>query len=64
MGQYSDKQLSHGNSWGVPLYRGDRLGCFNLGSSVVLIFEAPRNFQFKVSTGQKVYYGEPLGNFK
>ena len=46
---------------GIPIQKGDMFGEFNLGSTIVLIFEAPRNFQFKVQAGQKVLYGQPLG---
>lgn len=56
MGEYRDKELSE-----LALRKGDRVGGFNLGSSVVLIFEAPKNFQFSVKPGQKIYYGQPLG---
>ena len=37
------------------------LGEFNLGSTIILIFEAPKNFEFRVEPGQKVQMGEPIG---
>lgn len=55
MGQYRDREL-----W-ADVRKGDRIGGFSLGSSIVLIFEAPKNFQFSVKPGQKIYYGQPLG---
>ncbi len=56
MGEFRDREMCC-----VPVTRGDRIGGFNLGSSIVLVFEAPKNFQFSVKPGQKIYYGQPLG---
>lgn len=46
---------------GVRLSPGDAVGGFRLGSTVVLFFDAPKNFQWKVDVGSHVHYGEPLG---
>jgi phosphatidylserine decarboxylase len=46
---------------GVPFRRGEPFGEFNLGSTIVLVFEAPPQFEFKVTAGQTVKYGQPLG---
>ena len=47
---------------GMPVKRGDAFGEFNLGSTIVLIFEAPENFEFNISQNQKVFYGGKLGS--
>ncbi|KAM0790609.1 hypothetical protein ACM66B_004473 [Microbotryomycetes sp. NB124-2] len=47
---------------GQPLRAGDEIGGFWLGSTIVLVFEAPENFQFKIQTGQKVKVGQALGD--
>lgn len=46
---------------GVRLRPGDNLGGFRLGSSVVLVFDAPADFQLRVGVGDTVKVGEPLG---
>lgn len=56
MGEYRDRQVHD-----RLVRKGDRVGAFNLGSSIVLVFEAPKNFQFSVKPGQKISYGQPLG---
>ncbi|PRP87056.1 hypothetical protein PROFUN_04792 [Planoprotostelium fungivorum] len=40
--------------------KGEEIGLFNLGSTVVLIFES-RDFEFAVKTGDKVRMGQLLG---
>ena len=46
---------------GQPLAKGDEMGGFLLGSTIVLVFEAPDNFDFNVGAGDKVHVGEALG---
>jgi len=45
----------------VQLSPGDSIGGFRLGSTVVLFFDAPRNFQWKAAIGDAVRVGQPLG---
>lgn len=49
---------------GFPLSKGEEVGGFKLGSTVVLVFEAPDNFRFDLEVGQKIKMGESLGNFE
>ena len=42
----------------VELSKGDDFGEFNMGSTMVIIFEAPRDFQWNLSESQKIKYGE------
>ncbi|KAI8590948.1 phosphatidylserine decarboxylase 1 precursor [Geranomyces variabilis] len=46
---------------GVPLVKGEQMGGFKLGSTVVLVFEAPSTFEFTLEAGQVVRVGEPIG---
>ncbi len=59
LGDYRDKQLGEGEE-GIMVKKGERLGGFKLGSTVVLIFEAPSNFQFSILPGQKIQYGQSI----
>ncbi|KAM4608188.1 phosphatidylserine decarboxylase proenzyme, mitochondrial-like [Discoglossus pictus] len=47
---------------GLTLEKGDPLGEFNFGSTIVLIFEAPRHFQFQITAGSQIRVGEALGS--
>ena len=46
---------------GMALRKGDHVGLFNLGSTVVLVFEAPKSFEFTIRAGERVKFGQPLG---
>jgi len=48
-------------SGGVHLAAGDTVGGFRLGSTVVIVFEAPSGFEWRVAEGSTVRVGEPLG---
>jgi phosphatidylserine decarboxylase len=45
----------------IRVDKGEEIGLFRLGSTVVLIFEAPEDFQFAVKSGEKIQMGRPLG---
>ncbi|XP_021405644.2 phosphatidylserine decarboxylase proenzyme, mitochondrial isoform X1 [Lonchura striata] len=62
-GSYNDFSfISNNNKEGIPMRKGEHLGEFNLGSTIVLIFEAPKDFRFNLKTGQKIRFGEALGS--
>lgn len=60
---FYDKNMCESDSGGVKVSKGEMVGEFNLGSTIVLLFEAPENFQFTVKGEQKVLFGEPIGQF-
>ncbi|KAL4609474.1 phosphatidylserine decarboxylase proenzyme, mitochondrial isoform X1 [Arapaima gigas] len=61
-GSFNDfSYVSSTNREGVSMRKGEHLGEFNLGSTIVLLFEAPHNFSFSLKPGQKIRFGEPLG---
>lgn len=47
---------------GVALQKGEAMGEFNLGSTIVLLFEAPKDFTFCLKHGQPIRVGEGLGS--
>ncbi|KAJ2912002.1 hypothetical protein MD484_g8412, partial [Candolleomyces efflorescens] len=47
---------------GQPLNYAEEMGGFCLGSTIVLVFEAPSDFEFTVHPGQKVKVGQRLGD--
>lgn len=54
---------------GVMLKKGDEVGAFNMGSTVVLVFQAPtgaslKEFSFCVERGDKIRMGEALGRYQ
>ncbi|XP_051552115.1 phosphatidylserine decarboxylase proenzyme, mitochondrial-like isoform X2 [Myxocyprinus asiaticus] len=61
-GSYNDfSYVTNNNQEGVMMSKGEHLGEFNLGSTIVLLFEAPQSFTFSLQPGQKIRFGEPLG---
>jgi hypothetical protein len=46
------------------LERGQELGYFNLGSTIVMIVETDDVLEWQVQPGEKIKYGEPLFLYK
>lgn len=46
---------------GINLNKGDLIGEFRMGSTIVVIFEAPVNFKFNIAPGEKVLMGQTFG---
>ncbi|KAK4883651.1 hypothetical protein RN001_006970 [Aquatica leii] len=44
----------------LKFMKGDAFGEFRMGSTIVLIFEAPKNFQFNLVPGQRVKMGQAI----
>jgi len=62
-GYYMDKDLTSGDKKkGINMKPGELIGEFNLGSTIVLIFEAPASWKFNVTSKGKVKVGQALGN--
>ncbi|TMS00883.1 Phosphatidylserine decarboxylase proenzyme, mitochondrial [Larimichthys crocea] len=57
-----DQVLNVGDEGGVALQKGAAVGEFNLGSTIVLLFEAPKDFRFNLQPGQRIRVGEALGS--
>ncbi|WMV34543.1 hypothetical protein MTR67_027928 [Solanum verrucosum] len=69
-----EEQVYEPRSTGVLLKKGDELAAFNMGSTVVLVFQAPilqpsadkstsAEFSFCIKKGDRVHMGEALGRW-
>ena len=58
----TSKKYSGRDAVSVALKTGEEIGYFKMGSTIVLIFEAPNDFQFLVEQGEIIKMGSPLGH--
>ncbi|CAI5665943.1 phosphatidylserine decarboxylase proenzyme, mitochondrial isoform X4 [Oreochromis niloticus] len=58
----ADQTVNFAGEGGVTLQKGEAVGEFNLGSTIVLLFEAPKDFSFNLQPGQRIRVGEGLGS--
>jgi phosphatidylserine decarboxylase len=61
IGEFRDKNLTKGDCDGKVMKKGDYVGTFNLGSTIVLVFDAPKEFLFTVQPNEKVKFGQSIG---
>jgi len=63
-GVYTEQSYDHISPLikGIPIHRGEELGGFQMGSTVVLVFEAPKSFKFNIKPHQKINVGEAISN--
>jgi len=63
-GVYTEQSYDHISPLikGIPIHRGEELGGFQMGSTVVLVFEAPKSFKFNIKPHQKINVGEDISN--
>eukprot|EP00916_Digyalum_oweni_P015334 GHVL01025083.1.p1 GENE.GHVL01025083.1~~GHVL01025083.1.p1 ORF type:complete len:376 (+),score=39.59 GHVL01025083.1:39-1166(+) len=64
-GEVFGKALHDPSNLEGPLHvkKGQRLGNFRLGSTIVLIFEGPPGLKWRVQEGARIKLGEPLAGF-
>lgn len=48
----------------LSMKKGELFGEFRMGSTIVLLFEAPKNFEFTTEVGQKILMGQGLTRSK
>lgn len=46
---------------GIICNKGDEFGEFKMGSTIVLIFEGPKDLKFNLQRSQIIKYGEMIG---
>jgi len=60
LGEFTDKRLGTDET-GLHLMTGDKVGCLHQRSSIMLLFEVPKDFQFLVEPGQRILFRKLYG---
>lgn len=63
----SDAEISMTNKYkndSLSFEKGEMTGRFEMGSTIVLIFEADKNTSLNIEEGQKLYLGEEIVSYK
>ena len=58
-----DADIVGNGSESLQMCKGEPFGEFRLGSTIVLLFEAPRNYKFRLTPGQRIQVGEGISEF-
>ena len=59
-GHQPDQRIFTLTSTGIHLSKGEEIGMFEMGSTIVLMFECPKNTKFTVKEGEKLFLGQKL----
>lgn len=69
--QTPEERLYEPEGVGLTLRKGDEIAVFNMGSTVVMVFQAPvkigdssSEFKFSIKCGDKIHVGEALGRWR
>lgn len=69
--QTPEERLYEPEGVGLTLRKGDEIAVFNMGSTVVMVFQAPvkigdssSEFKFSIKCGEKIHVGEALGRWR